>query len=51
MGRHKRKGNWKEKREKAKKQNTQPKENYESFNYVLDNKALEAYYKVTIILL
>jgi len=46
MGKHKKKGNWKDKRQAAKKLNTN--EEYSTTRLVLENKAFEAYYKVTL---
>lgn len=46
----KRKTTWKEKREQAKKPNTSN-QHYPSQQFAPENKALEAYYKVTLLLL
>lgn len=49
MGKHRKKQNWKDKRQNAKKINTT--EEYSTSKLVLENKAFEAYYKVTRLLL
>jgi len=47
MGKHK-KGNWKDKRQNAKKANNNTGEEYPPQRLVLENKAFEAYYKVNL---
>lgn len=45
MGKHKRHGTWKNKKDKAK-QTPQPNETYDTNAFKKENKAFEAYYRV-----